>query len=47
MNKFKKEWNLFKKDFKQQASESFIFRLNWYVLKPVALILVLIALSIL
>jgi|TARA_R100001510_G_scaffold56879_1_gene63351 hypothetical protein len=47
MSKFKKEWELFRQDFKRQADASFMFRLNWYVLKPIAIILVLIAFSIL
>jgi hypothetical protein len=46
MSKFKKEWKLFKQDFKQQADASFMFRFNWYVLKPIALVLVIIALVI-
>ena len=45
--KLKQEWKLFKQDFKQQANESFMFRFNWYVLKPIALVLVIIALIIL
>ena len=45
--KLKQEWKLFKQDFKQQANESFMFRINWYVLKPIALALVIIALIIL
>ena len=47
MNKLKREWKLFRKNFKQQAKDSLMFRINWYVLKPIAIILVLIALSIL
>jgi hypothetical protein len=43
METFKKEWNLFKKDFAKQCSESLLFRINWYVLKPLLLVLVLIA----
>jgi|8_EtaG_2_1085327.scaffolds.fasta_scaffold29194_2 hypothetical protein len=43
METLKKEWSIFKKDFARQSSESFLFRLNWYVLKPLALVLVLIA----
>jgi|TARA_R100000482_G_scaffold76135_2_gene29569 hypothetical protein len=43
METLKKEWSLFKKDFARQSSESFLFRFNWYVLKPLALVLVLIA----
>ena len=47
MSKFKKEWKLFRQEFKRQADASFMFRLNWYVLKPIAIILVLIAFIIL
>lgn len=47
MNLIKKEWRIFKQDFKQQAEQSFMFRFNWYVLKPVALVLVIIAFIIL
>ena len=47
MNLIKKEWRIFKQDFKQQAEQSFMFRHNWYVLKPVALVLVIIAFIIL
>jgi len=42
--KLKQEWKLFKQDFKQQANESLMFRINWYVLKPIALVLVIITL---
>jgi hypothetical protein len=45
--KLKQEWKLFKQDFKRQANESFMFRFNWYVLKPIALVLVIIAFIIL
>ena len=47
MNFIINEFRIFKEDFKRQANESFMFRFNWYVLKPLAVILVLIALSIL
>lgn len=47
METLKKEWNLFKKDFAKQCSESLLFRINWYVLKPIALVLVVVALIIL
>ena len=43
MNKLKNEWNLFKQDFSRMSNESLLFRINWYVLKPLALVLVLIA----
>ena len=42
--KLKQEWKLFKQDFKRQAKQSFMFRFNWYVLKPIALVLVIITL---
>tara|TARA_R100001510_G_scaffold17376_1_gene14673 strand:+ start:60 stop:200 length:141 start_codon:yes stop_codon:yes gene_type:complete len=45
--KLKQEWKLFKQDFKRQAEQSLMFRINWYVLKPIALALVIIALIIL
>ena len=45
--KLKQEWKLFKQDFKRQAEQSLMFRINWYVLKPTALVLVIIALIIL
>ena len=47
MNFIINEFRIFKQDFKRQASESFMFRFNWYVLKPIALVLVIIALIIL
>ncbi len=47
MNSIKREWKIFKQDFVRQANESFMFRFNWYVLKPVALVLVIIAFIIL
>lgn len=46
MNFIINEFRIFKQDFKRQVSESFMFRFNWYVLKPLAVILVLIAFSI-
>jgi hypothetical protein len=46
MNFIINEFRIFKQDFKRQANESFMFRFNWYVLKPLAVILVLIAFSI-
>tara|TARA_Y100001973_G_C5150984_1_gene308108 strand:- start:547 stop:699 length:153 start_codon:yes stop_codon:yes gene_type:complete len=45
--KFKKEWSLFKKDIKKLTSESRISWINWYVLKPLLLVLCIIALIIL
>ena len=47
MNFIINEFRIFKQDFKRQASESFMFTFNCYVLKPLAVILVLIAFSIL
>ncbi len=47
MNKLKNEWNLFKQDFSRMSNESLLFRINWYVLKPLALVLVIVALIIL
>ena len=47
MDKLKKEWRIFKQDFQRQCNESLLFRFNWYVLKPVALVLVIIAFIIL
>ena len=46
MNKLKKEWKLFIKDFKRQAKDSLMFRINWYILKPIAIVLVIIAINI-
>ena len=43
----KKELKIFKQDFNRQAKESLMFRINWYVLKPIALMLVIIAFIIL
>jgi len=42
--KLKQEWKLFKQDFKRQTEQSLMFRINWYVLKPIALVLVIITL---
>jgi len=42
--KLKQEWKLFKQDFKRQAKQSLMFKINWYVLKPIALVLVIITL---
>ena len=47
MNKLKNEWKLFKQDFARQCNESLLFRINWYVLKPLLLVLCIIALIIL
>jgi len=47
INKIIKEWQLFKQDFHRQCNESFLFKFNWYVLKPLALIICLITLIIL
>jgi len=46
MNKLKREWRLFQEDFKRQANESLIFRINWYILKPIAIVVVIIAIII-
>jgi len=43
----KKELEIFKQDFNRQAEQSFMFRINWYVLKPIALVLVIISFIIL
>ena len=45
--KLKQEWKLFKQGFNRQAEQSLMFKINWYVLKPIALVLVIIALIIL
>ncbi len=47
MNKLKNEWNLFKQDFARMSNDSLMFRINWYVLKPLALVLVIITFIIL
>ena len=46
MNKLKREWKLFQEDFKRQANDSLIFRINWYILKPIAIVLVIVAFNI-
>jgi len=46
MNKLKREWKLFQEDFKRQANDSLMFRINWYILKPIAIVLVIIAINI-
>ena len=46
MNKLKREWKLFQEDFKRQANDSLIFRINWYILKPIAIVMVIIAIII-
>ena len=46
MNKLQKEWVIFQQDFKRQAEDSLIFRINWYILKPIAIVLVIIAITI-
>ena len=46
MNKLKSEWKLFQEDFKRQANESLIFRINWYILKPIAILMVIVAIII-
>ena len=46
MNKLKSEWKLFQEDFKRQANDSLIFRINWYILKPIAILMVIIAIII-
>ena len=38
MNFLIKEWRIFKQDFKRMSKASFMFRFNWYVLKPLLLI---------
>jgi len=43
METLKKEWSLFKKDIKKLTSESRISWINWYVLKPLLLVLCIIA----
>ena len=45
MDKLKKEWRIFKQDFQRQSNESLLFKFNWYVLKPLALVLVIITLT--
>ena len=46
INKLKKEWKLFQEDFKRQANDSLIFRINWYILKPIAIVMVIVAIII-
>ena len=46
MNKLEKEGRLFQEDFKRQANDSLMFRINWYVLKPIAIVMVIIAIII-
>jgi len=46
MNKLKKEWVLFQQDFKRQADDSLIFRINWYILKPIAIVLVIVVITV-
>ena len=46
INKLKSEWRLFQEDFKRQANDSLIFRINWYILKPIAILMVIIAIII-
>ena len=46
MNKLKREWKLFREDFKRQANDSLMFRINWYILKPIAIVLVIVAIII-
>ena len=46
MNKLKSEWRLFQEDFKRQANESLIFKINWYILKPIAILMVIVAIII-
>jgi len=47
MIKLKNEWKLFKQDFARQCNESLLFRINWYVLKPLCVVLAIITLIIL
>jgi hypothetical protein len=47
MIKLKNEWKLFKQDFARQCNESLLFRINWYVLKPLAVVLVIVTFIIL
>lgn len=42
MKRLKYEWEIFKQDFARSSNESLMFRINWYVLKPLALVLVII-----
>jgi len=46
MNKLKREWNLFQEDFKRQANDSLMFKINWYILKPIAIVLVIVTFNI-
>ena len=46
MSRFKKEWKIFRQDIKNQAEESLLFWINWYILKPTALILCIIVIII-
>ena len=46
MNKLEREWRLFQEDFKRQANDSLIFRINWYILKPIAIVMVIVAIII-
>jgi len=38
MNRIKKDWQVFKNDFKRQSKDSLLFRINWYILKPFVLL---------
>ena len=43
INKLQNEWAIFKSDFKKIADDSLLFRINWYILKPIAIILAVVA----
>ena len=47
MNNLKREWTIFQEDFIRQGDYSLMFRINWYILKPIAIVLVIIAFNIL
>ncbi len=46
MNKIQNEWTIFKRDFKKLSDDSLLFRINWYILKPLALILCIVLINI-
>jgi len=46
INKLQKEWAIFQQDFKRQADNSLLFRINWYILKPIAILLCIIVITI-
>ena len=47
MNRIKKEWQVIKSDFKRQAEDSLAFRINWYILKPLVVLMCIVAVVIL